>query len=105
MYPFERRDYRGGTEEEMYYGKNSKTLLYKTINLLDKKQDIVLPDTKSKKDIANSFMSYFTEKIDTIRSSFDKSQPPGKNLLVQAHKLSTSDQATEDEIRQIVFWC
>ena len=54
-----------------YYGKkldvaNIRTL-DKTINLLlDKKQDIVLPDTKPRKELANSFMSYFTENIEKI---------------------------------------
>ena len=58
-----------------YYTKklnegNSKTL-YSVVNkLLDKKQDVVLPDSKSDKELADSFVNYFSDKISNIRAKF-----------------------------------
>ena len=46
-------------------------MLYSEINqLLDKKQAVLLLDAKSDEELANSFMNYFTEKIEKIRSTF-----------------------------------
>ena len=45
-------------------------ILYSTIKqLLDKKQDAVLPDSQSDADVANLFLNYFIEKIEKISSS------------------------------------
>ena len=47
---------------------------YSTVKLLDKKQEIILPDSKTDKELANSFMTYFTDKIQKIRDTFKKSK-------------------------------
>ena len=58
----------------LHYGEklegNSK-MLHPTINkLLDKEQEEILPDAESDEALANSFLPYFTEKIEKIRSNF-----------------------------------
>ena len=53
-------------------GTNNE-ILYSTINkLLDNGKQIILPDAKSDAELANSFLNYFTEKIEKIRASFQK---------------------------------
>ena len=55
---------------EKLEGANNK-ILYSTINkLLDNETEVILPDAKSDGELANSFLSYFTEKIEKIRASF-----------------------------------
>ena len=45
-------------------GANNK-ILYSTINkLLDNEKEVILPDAKSDAELANSFLNYFTEKIE-----------------------------------------
>ena len=60
---------------------NSK-MLYSIVNrLLDKKQDKILPDTNDNKDLANSCMVYFVEKIEKIRAKF-KQDNQGFSLVI-----------------------
>jgi hypothetical protein len=92
-------------------GANNK-ILYSEINrLLDKKQELVLPDSKSDGELANSFINYFTEKIEKIRSTFPVDGVQSSSSFVQSsssfdgstEKLSTFECVTNDEIRQIVL--
>ena len=91
-----------------YYGEKLQNAniitMYATINQLpDKKQDVVLPEAKSDIELANSFLKYFTEKINKIRSTFQNSpELPTDNECKVNNKLSTFDYTTEDEIKQIV---
>ena len=85
-------------------GANNK-ILYSTINkLLDNEKEVILPDAKSNAELANSFLIYFTEKIEKIRSTFrNNSHIETTDIPPPVVKLSTFDSATEDEIRQIVL--
>ena len=57
--------------ERLGNSSNSSESLYSVINkLLDKKQENILPDTKNDLELADSFINYFTNKIDKIRSWF-----------------------------------
>ena len=86
-------------------GANNK-VLYSTINkLLDNEKDVILPVTKSDADLANSFLNYFTEKVEIIRSTF-RNDPEATitNTPFKAQgKLAVFNSVTEDDIRQIVL--
>ena len=71
------------TKKKEYYSKKLKEgngrNMYKVVNkLLDKKQDTVLPEAKSDKELADSFVKFFAEKISKIREKF-KESPVTKN--------------------------
>jgi hypothetical protein len=89
---------------EKLEGTNNK-VLYSTIKkLLDDEPEVVLPESTSDIDLANSFLNFFTKKIEKIRDTFTKDS----RVVVEEYdtvltKLSTFDVATEDEIRQIVL--
>ena len=89
---------------EKLEGANNK-VLYSTINkLLDDESEVVLPESTSDIDLANSFLSFFTKKIQKIRDTFPKdSRVDVVGDYGVLTKLSTFDVATEDEIRQIVL--
>ena len=87
---------------------SSKTL-YSVVNkLLDNKQETVLPSSKSNKNLADSFMNYFLEKILKIRSKFKENHDVNGtansvtlNMQTKVQCLSVLEKATADEIRQI----
>ena len=92
-----------------YYADKLNTsdgkVLYSQINkLVDKKQESILPDSKSDGELANSFLDFFTEKIKKIRATF----PEKKTYFVispsnsQISKLSVFESVTQDELRKIV---
>ena len=94
-------------DEKLSDMSNSKTF-YSVVNkLLDNKQEVILPSSRSDKELANSFMDYFLDKILMIRSKFaDLSKTSDhltSNLQTNVQCLSTLERATEDEIRQIVL--
>ena len=83
---------------------NSKTM-YSVVNkLLDKKQDRVLPDAKSDKELADAFVKYFSEKITKIREKFKDVPTCLKPPVLPSNVtlLSEFEETTEDEICQIV---
>ena len=85
---------------------NSKTLYFTINQLLDKNQDVILPDTNSENEMANSFMKHFTNKIEKIRDTFEKETQSNFNALQNAdvsNKLLIFEAATSDEILQIVL--
>jgi hypothetical protein len=83
---------------------SSKTLFTVVSNLLDSEKVAVLPSAKSEKELANSFLSYFQQKIEKIREKFPKR---GKSLnstdaYTGTQLLSDFAPASEDEIREII---
>ena len=101
------------TKKNKYYseklgdGSNSKTVFSVINKLIDRRQETVLPDSKNEKELADSFLEHFTNKIETIRKGFDgKVQsddlvyPPNSTA-----KLLVFDPTTPEEIRQIVSEC
>ena len=88
---------------EKLEGANTK-ILYSTINkLLDNDSEVILPDAKSDVELANSFQNYFTEKIEKIRATFTQdSNIDAEDIPPVQAKLLTFENATMDEIRQIV---
>lgn len=81
----------------------STKVVYKEINkLLDKKQEVVLPDGKSDKEIADDFMNYFSEKISKIRSTFPQGHKQSYTMLPTNAVLSEFSPATNDEILKFV---
>ena len=90
-----------------YYGDKldgaGTKVLYAEINrLLDKKQEAVLPDATSDKELANSFMKFFSEKIEKIRSTFPNIVNKPNTTTYTATKLCIFDPTTTEEITQIV---
>ena len=81
----------------------STKVVYKEINkLLDKKQEVILPDAKSDKELADSFMDFFTEKIEKIRSTFPREQKEKYNMLPTEAVMSEFEPVTNDEIQKYV---
>ena len=82
---------------------NSKTM-YSVVNkLLDKKQNVVLPEAKSDKELADSFVNYFSDKINKIREKFKvlvRRTPT--TLPVNVTRLNEFERTTEEEIFYIV---
>ena len=71
--------------------------------LLDNKQEVILPSTTNNKDLANSFMNYFKDKITKIRSRFPEKDDFLKmnTAKPKVTSLSNFEQSTPDEILQI----
>ena len=97
-------------KKQKYYGdkrnsKDSKTL-YSVINkLLDKEQVVILPNVNSERELANSFMKYFIDKIEKIRATFEKTSQLNPSTFSSTYvnnKLSMFEAATLDEIKQIL---
>ena len=97
-----------------YYGEklidtNNRTLYPALNQLLDKKQDDVLPDRESDVDLANCFLPYFTDKIEKIRATFpvdNEFQAPNSIIPAEvSSKLTDFDCVTEEEIKRIVLTC
>ena len=88
-----------------YYGdklEGNNKILFSSVNkLLDNEKEVVLTDSESDKMLANSFLQYFTEKIEKIRSTFTPSDVKIE-MLHSTAKLSVFEKTNEDEIRQIV---
>ena len=80
---------------------NSKSLFACVNQLLDIKQNTVLPSHNSTEEFANRFQTYFREKIVNIRNTFP--------IIINPEKLFADDgfalEAFEDEIRSIVAEC
>ena len=74
--------------------------------LLDSKQERILPASNSDKELADSFMTYFQEKISKIRDNFKFNEEVVIPDLPESAKwnnnLSVLEETTADEILQIV---
>ena len=66
----------------------------------DKNQDVILPSRENDKELANSFLDYFTKKIENIRSQFPDS--PVNYSSYVGNKMSSFQCVTADEIYQLV---
>lgn len=85
---------------------NNKVLFSVVNKLLDDKQDAVLPTATSDKDLADSFMNYFVNKIAKLRSQFTKpaeTNPLAFNTDTNVKCLSVFDYTTTDEVLQIIM--
>ena len=72
--------------------------------LLDKTKETILPKAESDTELANQFMYYFVDKINTIRSKLQISCPDTINSCSYAGGiLSVFEPATCDEILKIVM--
>ena len=86
-------------------GNSCKTLYAVVNNLIDSKKEVILPKSESNKELANSFLNYFQEKIEQIRVSFST---PSENVVVEnlnpnVEMLLEFEPATADEIKQITM--
>ena len=86
--------------------KNSKTIYTVMNKLLDSKQERILPAANSDKELDESFMTYFQEKISKIRDNFKFNDEVVISNLPESAKwttnLSVLDETTADEILRIV---
>ena len=84
---------------------NSKTL-YATVNkLLDKKQEKILPNTENDKELADSFVTFFTEKIAKIRAKFRNNVVDSNHYHSDQYtgpRLSSFERTSEEEIHEII---
>ena len=78
--------------------------LYRTVNkLLDRNQERVLPSSGSDKDLADSFATYFSEKISKIRAKFKVDKETKKKYTSkESIRLSKFEPTTEDELKEII---
>ena len=85
---------------------NGQKEMYNCVNkLLDRKKECVLPEHTSPVELANQFVKYFKEKIDTIRKSFPPScgrSGVSKRTFV-GKPLVQFEPTTEDEIQSIIL--
>ena len=83
---------------------NNKTL-YSVVNeLIDNKQEVVLPMADSDQELADSFMNYFSEKISKIRSKFSVNTIRNLNdTEYSGPSLSEFEKVTADELLQIIL--
>ena len=90
-----------------YYGnkleENNKILFSSLNKLLDNEKEVILPDAESDSALANSFLQYFTKKIEKIRSSFPTHSDVDIDMPRPARKLLEFVRTNEDEVRQIVL--
>ena len=70
--------------------------------MLDKEQEEVLPEAECSESLANSFLQYFAEKIEKIRSTFPFVEPVVVEMPTPEGKLYEFEKATEEEIREVV---
>ena len=75
--------------------------MYRTINSLLNKPSLILPDSDSKHDLANKFLTFFIEKVENIRNdvnSKDASASAGLSEYDTVSQCSLSDfQPLESE--------
>ena len=81
----------------------SKSLYSVTNKLLDKKQETILPETTNDLELADSFINYFTNKIDKIRSRFVMAPSDDTSIVVPNSQLSSFQRVTVDDIHQTVL--
>ena len=83
---------------------SSKTLYSVVNNLIDNNKEVVLPSANSDKELADSFLQFFKQKIEKIRAKF----PVGRTNNESVHSnsniqvLSTFEPTTADELIKIV---
>ena len=84
--------------------EGSNRHLFSSINkLLDNEQEEVLPEADSDRELASRFLKYFTEKIEKIRQTFPEDTTDiNLRMSAPAGKLMVFEEATEEEIREIV---
>ena len=78
--------------------------LYSVVNeLIDNKEEAVLPKSESDKDLANQFQAFFKEKIEKIRDSFIPSNTVEvEEVASNLQKLSMFEPTTVEEVSEIV---
>ena len=84
---------------------NPRTL-WKTLNsILHRNPSNSSPDTPDTESLANSFLQFFSDKIERIRSKFSPSDSPDPFLfpIVPPPNLSNFDPTTFSEIRNLIF--
>ena len=84
---------------------NPRTL-WKTLNsILHRNPSNSSPDTPDTQSLANSFLQFFSDKIERIRSKFSPSDSPDPFLfpIVPPPNLSNFDPTTFSEIRNLIF--
>ena len=86
-------------------GSGTKVVFKEINKLLDRKQETVLPDAKTDKELADSFMNFFSEKIEKIRSTFPSKQKQTYTMLPTEATLSEFEPVSDDEIRKYVMSC
>ena len=83
---------------------SNRSLFSSIKSLLDNEQEEILPDAESDGELANRFLTYFTEKIENIRSTFPKGKPTETAKMPSpAGKLTEFEKTTEEEVREMVM--
>ena len=97
------------SKKKQHYTKKLKEgngrTLYKVVNkLLDNKQEKVLPTSNNDKELADTFVKFFTEKIVKLRAKFKEESKSEINYASKQaiRPLTEFALTTEDEILQIV---
>lgn len=85
------------------YSHSQKSLYNFVDTFLDKSQELTLPPADCLQETVNSFNTFFTEKIDKIRSSFQTTTNcPDPDLVNEAAKLTEFRPTDIEEIRSIL---
>lgn len=89
-----------------YYRKkltSNEKILFSSVNkLIDDKKENILPDAESDKSLADSFQSYFLEKIEKIRASFHKDSNVDTDMPTSENSLFEFERTNDEEVKQII---
>ena len=84
--------------------------MYKTVNVLFNKFSSVLPVCSSDRELANGFLSFFIQKVETIRTIVDSRAVPLGDTALQAGNWNDAGVAMcnlkfldQEEIKQIIM--
>ena len=87
-------------------GSKDKSVMYKvTKSLLGRSSDTPLPDHSCKSELANSFNSFFVDKIDKIQLDIDRQRSHtsvSEDPVFTADFLRRFSDASCDEIKKIL---
>ena len=71
--------------------------------MVDKKQDKILPDSTTEEELASSFLTFFTQKIEKVRANFSNQSICKFHMSVDTgNKFAAFKNVSEDDIKQIV---
>ena len=84
--------------------KDQKALFHVANELLHRKKDSHLPNSDSKEELANRFVTYFIEKIEQIVNSFGKEiteQP--SNGIYNGTLFERFEPITDDQLKKLIM--
>ena len=83
--------------------KDQKALFQVANELLHRKKDSHLPNSDSKEELANRFVTYFIEKIEQIVNSFGKITEQPSNEIYNGTLFERFKPITDDQLKKLIM--